>query len=116
MAEYVEARLPIASPKAQSVNFRHDQSAIKSRRTYVRMVLRQHTPSKLQRLLLQNKSIMVPTKFKVSLGEIAHCGAYSRGVNLRGVNQSTATSRRTYVRMVLRQHTPEKLECFLLHY
>ncbi len=37
------------------------------------MVLRQYTPSKLKRLFLQNKSIVMPPKGKVHGSEIVHC-------------------------------------------
>ena len=43
--------------------------------TYLRMVLRQHTPPKLKRLLSHHKSILVPPKVRVRVGEIVHCGA-----------------------------------------
>ena len=61
-AEYVAARLPIAWPRAESVSLNLNQSISISRRTYVRMVLRQHAPLKLKRLLLHHKSILVPHK------------------------------------------------------
>ena len=77
-AEYVLARLPIASPRAESVKVNLNQSTSKTRRTYFRMVLRQHAPLKLKRLLLHHKSILVPPKGRVRVGEIAHCLAYSR--------------------------------------
>jgi hypothetical protein len=75
-AEYVAARLPIALPRAQqSVSLHLNQKTAKSRRTYQRMVLRQHAPLKLKRLLSRHKSIFVPPKVRVREGEIAHCGA-----------------------------------------
>ena len=41
----------------------------------VRMVLRKHAPPKLKRLLSHHKSILVPPKVRVRVGEIVHCGA-----------------------------------------
>jgi hypothetical protein len=73
----MEARLCIAWPEDKSVNLGLNQSTATSCRTYVRMVLRQHTPSKLKRLLLQKKSILVPTKVRVRGSKIVHCIAYS---------------------------------------
>jgi hypothetical protein len=40
--------------------------------TYMRMVLRQNASMKLKRLLLQRHSILVPTKFTVRVGKMAH--------------------------------------------
>jgi hypothetical protein len=91
-----------------------NKSTPKSHRTYVRMVLWQHTPPKLKGLLLHHKSILVPPKCRVRGSQIAHCVAYSKNVNPH-FNYSAPNSRRTYVRMVLRQHTPPKLKRPLLH-
>jgi hypothetical protein len=64
-------------PRAQSVilNLNLNQSTAKSRRTYVRMVLRQHAPPKLERIFSHQKSILVPPKVRVRVRKIAHCDA-----------------------------------------
>ena len=54
------------------------QSTAISRRTYVRMVLRQHTPEKLQRFLLHHQSIAMPPKGRVRFGKTAHCAAWRK--------------------------------------
>jgi hypothetical protein len=69
----VLARLLIVLPRVESVNLNLNQSNTKSRRAYVRMVRRQHTPLSFKRLLLHHQSIFVPTKGKVRVGEMAHC-------------------------------------------
>jgi hypothetical protein len=74
-AEYVLARLHIAAPRAERVILNINESTTKSRRTYVRMVLRQHAPLKLKRLLLHRKSILVPPNGRVRVGDITHCVA-----------------------------------------
>jgi hypothetical protein len=48
---------------------------VETRCPYVRMVLRQHTPLKLERFLLHHQSILVPPNFAVYYGKIAHCEA-----------------------------------------
>jgi hypothetical protein len=65
--------LPIALPRAESVilNLNLNQPQNK-RRTYVRMVLRQHATHELKRLLSHHKSILVPPKGSVRDGEIVH--------------------------------------------
>jgi transcription initiation factor IIE alpha subunit len=64
----VEARLLIAVPGAKTVNLNRNQSTTKSRRTYFWMVVRQHAPQKLKRLLFNRKSILVPPKARVRGG------------------------------------------------
>ena len=61
-AEYVAARLLIAAPRAESIILNPNQSISISRRTYQRMVIRQHAPLKLKRLLSHHKSILVTPK------------------------------------------------------
>jgi hypothetical protein len=106
--------LSIALPKAEKVNFCLNQYTSKYCRTYVRMVLRQHTPSKLKRLLLQHKSILELPKLKVRDSKIAHCLAWSK--EHQPPSQLMHHTHRTYVRMVFRQHTPPKLKRLLLHH
>jgi hypothetical protein len=85
-----------------------------SHHTYVRMVLRQHTPLNLESFLLQHQSILVPPKSAVRGGKIVHCDAYKRTRQIiRQMNQQTQ-SHHTYTRIVLRQHTPLKLERFFI--
>jgi hypothetical protein len=48
---------------------------MQSHYTYARMVLRQHTTLKLERLLLKHQSILAPPKLTVRLGKIVHRGA-----------------------------------------
>ena len=67
----------MAEPRKERVNHTSKMQP-QSRRTYVRVVLRQHTPSNLQRLLIHHKSILVPPKIRVCVGEIAHYPAYNR--------------------------------------
>jgi hypothetical protein len=57
------------------------------------MVLRQHTPSKLERILLQNQSILVPTKLKVRVGETGHCIAWSttRQPSSKSINRNISS-------------------------
>jgi hypothetical protein len=43
------------------------------RHTDVPMVLRQHTSIKLERIVLQHQSILVPPKSTVRVGKIVHC-------------------------------------------
>jgi hypothetical protein len=79
------------------------------------MVLRQHTLKKLNCLLAHQKSILVPPKCRVHDSDIAHCLAYSKE------RQSTSQPNRkklrhTYVRMVLRQHTLQKLKRLLAYH
>jgi hypothetical protein len=50
----------------------------KSRSTNVRVVLRQHAPIKLKRLLPHRQRIFVPPELRVRDGETVHCDAYSR--------------------------------------
>jgi hypothetical protein len=59
-------------PVAESVNLQLNQYTTKPHRTYVWMVLRQHTLLKLKRLLSHNKSILVPPKVRVCGSEIVH--------------------------------------------
>jgi hypothetical protein len=60
------------------VNLNRNQSSTKSCRTYVWMVVRQHAPQKLKRLLFNRKSVLVPPKGSVRDSEIGHCGAWSK--------------------------------------
>ncbi len=68
----------MAMPRAESVNLRLNQKTTTSRRTYVQMVLRQHTPPNLERLLSHHKSFLVPPKSRVRGSEIVYRIACSR--------------------------------------
>ncbi len=82
------------------------------------MVRRQNTPPKLERLILHHQSILVPSKCSVRDGKIVHCGAWSRERQPppQSINHKIIKSHRTYVRMVRRQITPQKLKSLLLHH
>ncbi len=66
---------------------------VETRCAYVRMVVQQHASLKLQRLLLQHQSILVPPKCTVRRGKIAHRSAYNKTCQItRQINTHTITS------------------------
>jgi hypothetical protein len=65
-----------------------------SHNTYIRMVCRQHTSPKSKCLLSQHKSILVPPKFTVRGGKIAHCGTWNRTRQRHTLNQQPQSKNR----------------------
>ena len=70
LASKLESLMQIADPEIADTNTNTSE-------TYLRMVLRQHTPPKLKRLLSHHQSFLVPPKVKVCGSEIVHCVACS---------------------------------------
>jgi len=71
--EYVQRLASKLESSMQIADLNKADTKIQTWNAYVRMVLRQHAPPKLKRLLLHHKSILVPPKSRVRGSEIAHC-------------------------------------------
>lgn len=94
-AEYVRARLLVASATAESFTCLVQQTtAIKPQRCPDDF--RQHAMHELKRLLQHHKSILVPRKCEVLGGKIDRCIASEHKFSKKLVNQTTTITSRLY--------------------
>jgi hypothetical protein len=81
-------------------------AAITQCSTYGWVVFRQNTLTKLKRPLMHRCSIVEPPNGAIRVGEIVHYRTYTRASNHKSRKKRF---KRTYVRVVFRQHKPLKI-------
>jgi hypothetical protein len=96
--------------KSIRVKIKKSESSKHINRTYLRMILGQHSSSKLQHFFSQHKGILVPSNLIIRICKIAHIAACKPVRVTANKSESSNHINHTYLRMIFGQHSSSKLQ------